>query len=136
MKLSSRFALDMVYLTAGAFLLVAAMTFTSGTAGWLAFAVGAGVTLLAGLSAVRATQRATRIGHGIVAVAALWSLVAALTFTGATQTWLVFANAAGLALLAVADLVSHEVTTERVVHELVVQNAPHDQTVAEPLRAA
>ncbi|SNT06924.1 hypothetical protein SAMN05421812_10326 [Asanoa hainanensis] len=133
MKLSSRFALDLVYLTAGAFLLVAAMAFTAGTAGWLAFAAGAGLTLLAGLNAVRATQPATRIGHGIVAVAALWSLVAALTFTGATQTWLVFANAGLLALLAVADLVNHEVTTERVVHELVVQ---HDQTVAEPLRAA
>ncbi|MEV4538430.1 hypothetical protein AB0J82_32100 [Asanoa sp. NPDC049518] len=133
MKLSSRFALDLVYLTAGAFLVVAAMAFTAGTAGWLAFSVGAGLTLLAGLSAIRATQLATRIGHGTMAVAALWTLVAALVFTGATQTWLVFASAAGLALLAIADLVSHEVTTERVVHELVVQ---HDQTVAEPLRAA
>jgi hypothetical protein len=133
MKLSSRFALDMVYLLGGAFLVVAAMTFAPATAGWLAFGVAAGLTLLAGFSAVRATQPAQKVGHGLLAVAALWSLVAALTFTGATQTWLVFANAAGLALLAVADLVSHEVTTERVVHELVVKN---DQQVTEPLRTA
>ena len=133
MKLSSRFALDLVYLTGAAFLVVAAMAFAPATAGWLAFGVAAGLTLLAGFSAVRATLQAQQVGHGLLAVAALWSLVAALTFSGATQTWLVFANAAGLALLAVADLVSHEVTTERVVHELVVKN---DEQVAEPLRAA
>ena len=38
-----------------------------------------------------------------------------------------------MALLAVADLVSDEVTTQRVVHELVVKS---DQQVTEPLRAA
>ncbi|GIF71332.1 hypothetical protein [Asanoa siamensis] len=133
MKLTPRFALDMFFLLGGVFLLVAAMTFTAGTAGWLAFAVGAAVTLVGGLSAARATQPAWRVGHGLLAVAGLWTLVAALTFTGATQTWLVFANAALLGALAVADLVGHEVTTERVVHELVVKNTPQE---SEPLRAA
>jgi hypothetical protein len=106
------------------------MTFTSATAGWLAFGVAAGLTTVAGFTAIRATQPAVKVGHGLVALASLWTLVAALTFTGATQTWLVFANAALLGLLAIADLVGHEVTTERVVHELVVKNAPQDQRLA------
>ena len=136
MKLTTRFALDLVYLTGAVFLLVAAMAFASSTAGWLAFGVATGLTAVAGLSAIRATQPGWKVGHGLLAVAGLWTLVAALTFTGATQTWLVFASALGLAALAVADLVAHEVTTERVVHELVVKNQPHEEKVTEPLRAA
>jgi hypothetical protein len=130
MKLTPRFTLDLLYLVGGVFLLVAAMTFTSATAGWLALGVAAGLTVVAGFTAIRATQPAVKVGHGLVALASLWTLVAALTFTGATQTWLVFANAALLGLLAIADLVGHEVTTERVVHELVVKNAPQDQRLA------
>jgi hypothetical protein len=133
MKLTPRFALDLLYLVGGVFLLVAAMTYTSGTAGWLAFGVGTAVTATAALTAIRATQPAVKVGHGLVALAGLWTLVAALTFTGATQTWLVFANAALLGTLAIADLVGHEVTTERVVHELVVKN---EQTTTKPLAAA
>jgi hypothetical protein len=130
MKLTPRFTLDLLYLVGGVFLLVAAMTFTSATAGWLAFGVAAGLTAVAGFTAIRATQPAVKVGHGLVALASLWTLVAALTFTGATQTWLVFANAALLGVLAIADLVGHEVTTERVVHELVVKNAPQGQKLA------
>ncbi|MDG4823444.1 hypothetical protein O7635_16425 [Asanoa sp. WMMD1127] len=130
MKLTPRFALDMSYLAGGVFLLVAAIAFAPATAGWLAFGVATGLTAVAGLSAIRATTPGVKLGHSAIAVAGLWSLVAALTFTGATLTWLVFANAALLAALAVADLVSHEVTTERVVHELVVKN---DRHATEPL---
>ncbi|MEV4621350.1 hypothetical protein AB0J74_21915 [Asanoa sp. NPDC049573] len=136
MKLTPRFALDLFYLVGGVFLLVAAMTYTSGTAGWLAFGVAAGLTGVAGFSAIRTTQPGVKVGHGLVALASVWTLVAALTFTGATQTWLVFANAALLGLLAIADLVGHEVTTERVVHELVVNSAPRDQQATKPLAAA
>ncbi|GIF52427.1 hypothetical protein DFJ67_3698 [Asanoa ferruginea] len=130
MKLTPRFSLDLLYLVGGVFLLVAAMTFTSATAGWLAFGVAAALTAVAGFTAIRTTQTAVKVGHGLVALAGLWTLVAALTFTGATQTWLVFANAALLGVLAIADLVGHEVTTERVVHELVVKNAPQSHELA------
>jgi hypothetical protein len=136
MKLTPRFALDVFYLVGGVFLLVAAMAFAPATAGWLAFGVATGLTVVAGLSAVRATQPGWRIGHGVLAVAGLWSLIAALTFSGTALTWLVFGSAALLAVLAIADLVSHEVTTERVVHELVVQNAPHEEKTTTSLSAA
>jgi hypothetical protein len=54
-------------------------------------------------------------------VGGLWSLIAALTFTGSALTWLVFADAIGLGVLALADLVAHESTEERVVHQLEVR---------------
>jgi hypothetical protein len=63
---------------------------------------------------------------------ALWSLVAALAFSGTLLTWLVFADALAVGVLALADLTAHEATTEKVVHQLVV----HDGTAAEQRAAA
>jgi hypothetical protein len=39
-------------------------------------------------------------------------------------TWLVFADAIALSVIALADLTAHEVTTESVVHRLVITEAP------------
>ena len=44
-------------------------------------------------------------------------------------TWSVFAGGVALALIALADLAAHEVTTEKVVHQLVVTQAPADVPV-------
>ncbi|GAA5186996.1 hypothetical protein GCM10023322_34350 [Rugosimonospora acidiphila] len=124
MKMTPRFALDTLFLAGGVFLMVSSFAFSSVSAGHLAFAVATGLTVVAGLSAILARQVGWKVGHGIVAVAGLWSLIAALTFSGTALTWLVFADAAALAAVALADLAAHEVTTERVVHELVVKNSP------------
>ncbi|GIH15607.1 hypothetical protein [Rugosimonospora africana] len=124
MKLTPRFALDSLFLTGGVFLLVSSMAFAPVTAGRLAFGVATGLAVVAGLSAILARGTGQKVGHGILAAAGLWSLIAALTFTGTTLTWLVFADAIGLAAVALADLAGHEVTTERVVHELVVKGTP------------
>jgi hypothetical protein len=48
-------------------------------------------------------------------------------------TWLVFADAIALGVIALADLTAHEVTTESVVHRLVITEAP---TASESGRAA
>jgi hypothetical protein len=136
MKLTPRFALDSLFLTAGVFLLVSSMAFNPVTAGRLAFGVATGLAVLAGLSAILARQTGWKVGHGILAAAGLWSLVAALTFTGTTLTWLVFADAIGLAALVLGDLAGHEVTTERVVHELVVKRSPADAEATGPRLAA
>ena len=50
----------------------------------------------------------------------------------AVLTWLVFADALAVGVLALADLTAHEATTEKVVHQLVV----HDGTAAEQRAAA
>ena len=56
----------------------------------------------------------------MVGLVALWSLIAALIFTGSLLTWLVLADAIALGVVALADLAAHEVSTENVVHRLEV----------------
>jgi asparagine N-glycosylation enzyme membrane subunit Stt3 len=122
MRLSSRFLVDGLYVIAGAFLTVAAMAWSAGTAGWTAFGVSVGVAVIAAASAALATKTAHRYGHGLIALAATWSLIAALIFSGSLLTWFVFADAIALGVLALADLASHEASTERVVHSLEVRD--------------
>jgi len=120
MKLSSRFVLDTLFLVAGGFLAVAAMAWTIGVAHWVAFGVSAGILLAAGLSAVVVPTIARKVGHSAIGLAAVWSIIAALVFSGTALTWLVFADALLVAALALADLTAHEATTENVVHQLEV----------------
>jgi hypothetical protein len=130
MKLSSRFLLDSLFVVAGAFLTVAAMAWSAGTAGWTAFGVATGVTVLAAASAALASKNSQRAGHGLLGLVALWSLVAALAFSGTTLTWLVFANAIAVGVLALADLAVHEATTERIVHQLEIHEPARDGRLA------
>ena len=122
MKLSSRFLLDGLYIVAGAFLTVAAMAWSAGTAGWTAFGVSAGIAVTAAASAALATKASHRLGHGLIAVAAAWSLIAALVFSGSLLTWFAFGDAIAVGVLALADLAAHEAGTERVVHSLEVRD--------------
>ena len=130
MKLSSRFLLDSLFVVAGAFLTVASVAWAAGTAGWTAFGVSAGVTVLAAASAAAARKGSRRFGHGLIGLVALWSLVAALAFSGVALTWLVFADAIALGVLALADLAAHEATTERIVHSLEVHEPAADSRLA------
>ncbi|HEX4830999.1 MAG TPA: hypothetical protein VH478_07900 [Trebonia sp.] len=122
MKLSSRFLLDGLYVVAGAFLAVAAMAWSADRAGWTAFGVSAGVAVVAAASAALARQASRRVGHGLVALVAAWSLIAALVFNGSLLTWFTFADAIALGVVALADLAWHEASTERVVHALEVRD--------------
>ena len=125
MKLSSRFLLDSLFVVAGAFLTVASMAWAAGPAGWTAFGVSVGVLVLAAASAALAKKTSQRLGHGLLSLVALWSLVAALAFSGTALTWLVFADAIAVGVVALADLAAHEATTERIVHQLEI----HDTSV-------
>jgi hypothetical protein len=126
MKLSSRFLLDSLFVLAGAFLTVASMAWAANTAGWTAFGVSAGVAVLAAASAALAKKGSRRFGHGLIGLVALWSVVAALIFSGTALTWLVFADAIAVGVLALADLAAHEATTERIVHQLEVRDPSRD----------
>jgi hypothetical protein len=130
MKLSSRFLLDSLFVVAGAFLTVASMAWAAGTAGWTAFGVSAGITVLAAASAVLAKKTSRRLGHGLIGLVALWSLIAALAFSGTALTWLVFADAIALGVLALVDLAAHEATTERIVHQLEVHDPAQEGRIA------
>ncbi|MEQ7010848.1 hypothetical protein ABN028_32170 [Actinopolymorpha sp. B17G11] len=116
-----RFCADTVTLVGAAFLVVTAMAFSATVAGWLGFAVSAAIVLICASAAIVDGTRGARAIHSMMVVVGLWSVIAALTFNGSALTWLVFANALGLGALALVDLIAHEVTTERVVHELDVK---------------
>ena len=124
MKLSSRFGLDILVVLGTAFLAVAAMSFSAPVAGWLGFGVSTGLAVLAIASAALTRPASRRIGHGLLGLVGLWSLIAALVFSGTALTWLVFADAIALGVAALADLTAHEVTTENVVHRLEVTGTP------------
>lgn len=130
MKLSSRFLLDILFVVAGAFLVVASMAWSAGTAGWTGFGVSAGITVLAAASAALAKKTSRRLGHGVLGLVALWSLAAALAFSGTALTWLVFADAIAVGVVALADLTAHEATSERIVHQLEVRDTSRDGRIA------
>lgn len=118
---SIRFSADIFTMLAAGFLVVAAMSFSANAAGWLSFAVSILVVLVCAAAAMTDRRRGARPIHGAIVLVGLWSIVASLAFNGTALTWLVFANALVLGLLALVDLVAHEITTERVVHELDVR---------------
>jgi hypothetical protein len=124
MKLSPRFVLDNLFVIGGAVLVAASLAFSASVAGWIGFGVFTGLTVIAGTSAVLARGNGRRVGHGLVALASLWSLIAALAFSGSVLMWLVLSGAILVGVLALADLTAHEATTENVVHRLVVTQAP------------
>ena len=136
MRISSRFLLDSLFVVAAAFLTVASMAWSSGVAGWTAFGVSTGIAVLAVASAAATRKTSLRVGHGLLGLVALWSLVAALAFSGTALTWLVFADAIAVGVLALADLTAHEATTEKVVHQLVVHDGAITASQAEQRAAA
>jgi len=120
MKLSTRFILDNLFFLAAAFLVVISMAWSANTAGWTAFGVSTGITVIAAASVAVTRLTSRKIGHGLIGLVGLWSLVAALSFSGTVLTWLVLADAIAVGVLALADLTVHEATEERVVHQLEV----------------
>lgn len=124
MGLSPRFTLDNLFIVGSAFLVAAALAFSASMAGWIGFGVFTGLTVIAAASAVLGRSTGRKLGHGLVALVGLWSLIAALAFSGSLLMWLVFADAIALGVVALADLAAHEASTESVVHRLVVTGAP------------
>ena len=120
--MSTRYSLDTFALVAGGFVAVISRTFGSGTLEWTAFGVSAAVALAGVLGLTLNGLGRGSAANGALTLVGLWSLVAALVFSGSTLTWLVFADALAVAAIALADLTVHEVTTERVVHTLDVRS--------------
>ncbi|GAA5168674.1 MULTISPECIES: hypothetical protein [Amycolatopsis] len=118
MSLNARFGVDVLGILAGAFLAVTAVAFTAPVAGWIGFGVFTGLTVIGALGAILSHRLSARIGHGVLALVGLWSLIAALVFTTPA---LVFADALAVVLVALVDLTAHELSTERVVHQLEVR---------------
>jgi hypothetical protein len=126
MRLSSRFVLDSLFLPAAAWVVVASLKWSAGTAHWTAFGVSVGIAVLAAASAALSRRAGRKAGHGVVSLFALWSLIAALVFSGPVLTWLMFADAVAVGVLALADLTAHEAGTEKAVRRLVVHEGAQE----------
>lgn len=117
-----RFVTNMLMAVAGGFIVVASQAFTSGVTAWITFGIGLGI--LAMLGAVQLDRSRGILQRGLDAMAGtlgIWTVIASVVFAGATVTWLSFAEALGLVGLALAGLVAHELTSERVVHTFTVE---------------
>lgn len=118
--MSTRFISNLLLATAGGFVIVATFAFAPPVVGWIAFGVtGVGVLVLVAATAlVPGRGLVQRTLDGVVAVLAAWTIVESLVFNGSLMVWLSFGAAAAMVALAVAGLIAHELSTERVVHSL------------------
>jgi hypothetical protein len=80
-----------------------------------------------GMSRPIGVQRAL---DAALAVLGIWSIVEAIVFDGSTLEWVSFATAIIGAAIATVGLTLHELSTERVVHELSVTPAARPQAAA------
>jgi hypothetical protein len=131
----TRYLSNLALTLAAAFLVVAEFAFMVGTAAWLTFALGivfVGISTFMVVTGPGIIQRA--IG-GISLVLGGWTIVASLVFAPSTVMWLGFASAVALVALGVIGLTVHELTTERVVHSLLVEREPVARREREPIAA-
>jgi hypothetical protein len=151
--LRSRFGLSLALAVVAGFLVVESLAFGHATAQSIGWPVGIGalVISLALSPTLRRIDRKEMIrlprGAGRLAawdtfatLATLlsgWQIVQALVFSAKTAAWLTFADGCGLLGLALAALVAHELSTERVVHSLDITGSSTRDGVAarEPIAA-
>jgi hypothetical protein len=108
------------------FLAVASQVWTGDTLQWL-FVGGGAAMIVVALADVIGPSIQQRALDGVLAVLGAWTVVEALIFDGNDLKWWSFASAAALAGLAAIGLALHEMSTERVVHELSVSaGQPHE----------
>jgi hypothetical protein len=115
MHFFSRLALLLV----AGFLVVASQVWTGDTLQWLFVAGGAAMIIGAAIDAIRA-DTAQRAVDGLIGLLGAWTIVEAFAFEGTNLEWWSFGSACALAALSTIGLVLHEMSTERVVHELSV----------------
>jgi hypothetical protein len=126
--MGSRFITNLFLALAAGFVAVASQAFAAGVTGWIAFGIGLGILAMLGIAQLDRTRG--RLQQGLDTLAGLlgiWTVVASVVFSGATLTWLSLAEALAFVGLAVAGLVAHELSTERVVHAFAVEGA-RDET--------
>ncbi|HWK28117.1 MAG TPA: hypothetical protein VNS09_16245 [Solirubrobacter sp.] len=110
------------------FMIIATQVWAMSTVEWI-FIVGGAVMLLLAATGVAHKSTPQRALDGLLALLGAWSIVQALVFNGTTLEWVSFATAAAAAVIATVGLMLHEMTTERVVHELSVTTPQHSTSV-------
>ncbi|HUE28855.1 MAG TPA: hypothetical protein VMP89_18925 [Solirubrobacteraceae bacterium] len=121
--MSIRYLTNLALAIAAGFLVVATQAFTAPTASALTFAIASGATILGVYMLVSRSTIAQRVVGGLVSVLGAWTIVASLVFVPATAVTLGFASALAFVALGVIGLTANELTTERVVHSLDVEQS-------------
>lgn len=113
----SRLALLLV----GAFLVVASqeLVWVGTTLKWM-FIVGGAIAILFAAADAARDNPAQRALDGLTALVGAWMIVEVLVLNRPDIKWWTFATAVALAGLSAIGLAIHEMSTERVVHELTV----------------
>jgi hypothetical protein len=127
--MSPKYIINLLIVVAGGFLVVASRAFAPDIAGWLGLGVGLLALVLAGVGLAASRLQVRSIGYGATALVGIWTVVSSVVFAGSALGWLVFADAVALVVVALVELTVHEVTTERVVHTLVVSKTGELQSV-------
>jgi hypothetical protein len=90
-------------LVAGAFIVVSTFAFGSGAVDGIAFGVSIGTAWFGLVAAVQAPGRGQRALAAVAVLISAWTILVALgIFSGATQTWLIFAGGAAIAAAGLA----------------------------------
>jgi hypothetical protein len=104
---------------AAVFLIVASQAFALVDIANLGLGVGIGMLVLCAGATVRYRRHIpTLVVGAVAAVLSGWMIVASQVFSLGTVQNLTFAEALGIAGLALIGLTAHELSTERVVHSL------------------
>jgi hypothetical protein len=105
---------------AAGFLVVATQGFAAPTVAWLTFGIAAGLTIVSLYMLAAPSTITQRVIGGMASVLGAWTIVASLVFVPATVLSLGLASAIAFVALGVIGLTANELTTERVVHSLEV----------------
>ena len=116
--MSTRFVTNTIVGVAAGFVVVATQSFSSSTAGWIAFGIAISILALAGLAQIDASRGdVQRIIDGIVALVAAWTIVASVVFDGTTSKWLSLGEGLALVGLALVGLAYNEIREQMAVRE-------------------
>lgn len=108
--MNTRFVTSILLGLAGGFVVVASQAFLAGTVAWLAFGIGIGALVVALTPAILGERRPLALGvDGLTAALAAWTIVASMVFSGATVTWLSFAEGLGFVAAMLGGLVLNQV---------------------------
>jgi hypothetical protein len=129
-----RFVASVLEALAGGFVVVASQAFAAGTTAWLAFALGVALLVLAAVPVVFKDRKVLGLSlDGLTAVLGAWTVVASLVFSGATVTWLSFAEGLGFVGLALTGLTLNQWRLTRSV-TTSLQVAPATVEVSDTAR--
>ena len=108
----------------GAFIAINRFAFAPTHAIWVAFGVAIGAAVLALAATAVALLRGTQVLSGLSALIAIALIMLMAVLHGSDARWWAFGLGAGLAGASLVSATIHELSSERVRHELEVAHAP------------